>query len=581
VTAILGLNAFHGDAAAALVIDGTLVAAAEEERFNRVKHCAGFPALAAAWCLSDAGIEPGDLDHVAVGRDPKANLGAKVIRTLMRPTSPRFLRARLANASRVRDVRAQLAEALGIQSGDLRAELHNVEHHQAHVASAFLVSPFEEAAVLSVDGFGDFASTMLAVGQGNRFEVLDRVLFPHSLGIYYAAVTQWLGFTKYGDEGKVMGLAPYGDPDRFRAELRRLVYPSGDVFELGLDYFVHHREGVDMTWDEGTPTIGRLYSERLLELLGPAREPDGELTTHHEDVAAAMQAVLEEVYLHVVGRLAERTGRKAICLAGGVALNAVANGMIRPQTPFDDVYVQPAAGDSGIAVGAAYFVWNQELGRPRGFLMDHAYTGPRFDDDRLEAALEAAGLDGRRMEEDELFPFVAERIAAGDVVGWFQGRMEFGPRALGNRSIVADPRRNDMKDILNARIKHREPFRPFAPSILAPRTGEWYEQDYTSPFMIMVYTTRSEKREVVPAVNHVDDTGRVQTVEQHVNPRYWRLIEEFEKLTGVPILLNTSFNENEPIVTTPEDAVETFTKTKMDVLVLGDYVVRRIGTSSS
>ena len=581
MTAILGLNAFHGDAAAALVIDGTLVAAAEEERFNRVKHCAGFPALAAAWCLSDAGIEPGDLDHVAVGRDPKANLGAKVIRTLMRPTSPRFLRARLANASRVRDVRAQLAEALGIQSGDLRAELHNVEHHQAHVASAFLVSPFEEAAVLSVDGFGDFASTMLAVGQGNRFEVLDRVLFPHSLGIYYAAVTQWLGFTKYGDEGKVMGLAPYGDPDRFRAELRRLVYPSGDVFELGLDYFVHHREGVDMTWDEGTPTIGRLYSERLLELLGPAREPDGELTTHHEDVAAAMQAVLEEVYLHVVGRLAERTGRKAICLAGGVALNAVANGMIRPQTPFDDVYVQPAAGDSGIAVGAAYFVWNQELGRPRGFLMDHAYTGPRFDDDRLEAALEAAGLDGRRMEEDELFPFVAERIAAGDVVGWFQGRMEFGPRALGNRSIVADPRRNDMKDILNARIKHREPFRPFAPSILAPRTGEWYEQDYTSPFMIMVYTTRSEKREVVPAVNHVDDTGRVQTVEQHVNPRYWRLIEEFEKLTGVPILLNTSFNENEPIVTTPEDAVETFTKTKMDVLVLGDYVVRRIGTSSS
>jgi carbamoyltransferase len=581
MTAILGLNAYHGDAAAALVIDGTLVAAAEEERFNRVKHCAGFPALAAAWCLEDAGLRPSDLDHVAVGRDPKANLGAKVIRTLMRPTSPRFVRARLANASRVRDVRAQLAEALGVQAGELRAEMHNVEHHQAHVASAFLVSPFDEAAILSVDGFGDFASTMLAVGQGNRFEVLDRVLFPHSLGIYYAAVTQWLGFTKYGDEGKVMGLAPYGDPDRFREALRLLVYPSGDLFELGLDYYVHHKEGVDMTWDEDTPTIGRLYSDKLIDLLGPAREPGGELTTQHEDVAAAMQAVLEEVYLHVVGRLAERTGQQALCLAGGVALNAVANGMIRPQTPFEDVYVQPAAGDSGIAVGSACFVWNHELGNARSYVMDHAYTGPEFGDDRLEAALSAAGLTGTRMEEDDLFAFVAERIADGDVVGWFQGRMEFGPRALGNRSIVADPRRHDMKDILNARIKHREPFRPFAPSILAPRTGEWFEQDYTSPFMVMVYKTRGEKREVVPAVNHVDDTGRVQTVEEHVNPRYWRLIGEFEKLTGVPILLNTSFNENEPIVTTPEDAVDTFTKTKMDLLVLGDYVVRRIGTSSS
>ena len=453
--------------------------------------------------------------------------------------------------------------------------MHSVEHHQAHVASAFFVSPFEEAAVLSVDGFGDFASTMLAVGKGNRFEVLDRVLFPHSLGIYYAAITQWLGFPKYGDEGKVMGLAPYGDPDRYREQLRQVVHPSGDLFELGLDYFVHHNEGVDMTWDEQTPSIGRLYSEKLVELLGPAREPGSELEKQHEDVAAALQAVLEEVYLHVARRLAERTGQTALCLAGGVALNAVANGMIRTETPFEEVYVQPAAGDSGTAVGAAFHVWNQELGKPRGFVMDHAYTGPGYSDEECGEAARAAGFEAERLDDERLFDFVAERMAEGEVVGWFQGRMEFGPRALGNRSIVVDPRRDDMKDILNARIKHREPFRPFAPSLLAPRTGDWYEQDYTSPFMIMVYKTRAEKREQIPAVNHVDDTGRLQTVEEHVNPRYWRLIEAFERKTGVPIVLNTSFNENEPIVMTPEQAVDTFAKTKMDVLVLGNHVIRR------
>jgi carbamoyltransferase len=407
--------------------------------------------------------------------------------------------------------------------------------------------------------------------------VHDRVLFPHSLGLFYTSVTQWLGFPKYGDEGKVMGLAPYGDPDKHRDDLRRLLRLDGPLFELELEYFVHHDEGVDMTWDEGQPTIGRIFSPRLEELLGPARqagEPLGEL---HENVAASLQAVLEEAYLHLVQTAWERTRIANLCLAGGVALNAVANGRIRPETPFDEVYVQPAAGDSGTAVGAAYHVWHQELGKPRGFVMEHAYTGPAFSDEDCGAALEAAGLEGELLDDDGLFAAVAEHIAAGDVVGWFQGRMEFGPRALGHRSIVVDPRRDDMKDILNARIKHREPFRPFAPSVLAETAGDWYEQDYTSPFMIMVYTTRAEKRELVPAVNHVDDTGRLQTVERRVEPRYWRLIKEFERLTGVPILLNTSFNENEPIVMTPQHAVDTFTKTRMDVLVLGNHVVRRNG----
>jgi carbamoyltransferase len=579
MTAILGLNAYHGDAAAALVVDGELVAAAEEERFNRVKHVAGFPSLAAQWCLGEAGIAPDQLDHVAVSRDPRANVGQKLLRTIRHGASARYLKARLQNAAKIRDVRTALADALGIAADSLRAEVHNVEHHQAHVASAFFVSPFDDAAILSVDGFGDFCSTMTAIGSGKSFRVLDRVLFPHSLGIFYAALTQWLGFPEYGDEGKVMGLAPYGNPEKHLKAMRDVVQVDSDLFALNLDYFTHDKEGVDMTWDDGSPTIGRIWSDKVVETFGPAREPRSEMTSHYEDVAAAMQKRLEEVYLHIVERLRERTESSNLCLAGGVALNAVANGRIRPETGFDGLYVQPAAGDSGTAVGAAYYVWNQELGEPRRFVMTHAYTGPEYRDDEIGAAIRDAGIEAERLDDDALFPAIAERIAAGDVVGWFQGRMEFGPRALGHRSIVADPRRNDMKDILNARIKHRESFRPFAPSILADATGDWFDQDYTSPFMVLVYKTKGDKRDKIPAVNHVDDTGRVQTVERDVEPRYYRLIEEFSQLTGVPVVLNTSFNENEPIVMTPAEAVETFLKTRMDVLVLGNYVATRDGAA--
>ncbi len=570
---VLGLNAFHGDAAACLLVDGELVAAIEEERLNRVKHSAGFPRLAAARCLELAGVGAGEIDHVAVSRNPNANLHRKLLRALRAPTSG-FLRSRLANAARVRNVRHELEEALGLGHGELRAELHNVEHHQAHVASAFFVGPFEEAAVLSVDGFGDFASTMLAHGRGNRYEVLDRVLFPHSLGIFYTAVTQWLGFPKYGDEGKVMGLAPYGRPE-YLAEMQKLVMSDGDLFELGLEYYVHHREGVEMTWDEATPSIGRLFSPRLEELLGPAREPGTPLERKHEDVAASLQKALEEIYLHLLNALARRTGSTRLCLAGGVALNAVANGLVRSRTPFRELYVQPAAGDSGTAVGAAYHVWNQELGRPRGFVMDHAYFGPAYGEAEIAEAVDRAGFPSRRLSDEELLAEVARHVAAGRVVGWFQDRMEFGPRALGNRSILADPRRHEMKDVLNARIKHREPFRPFAPSVLAERTGEWYEDDHPSPFMILVYGTRSEKRELVPAVNHVDDTGRLQTVTREANPRYYDLIAAFERETGVPIVLNTSFNESEPIVCSPEEALACFAKTRMDVLVLANHVLER------
>jgi carbamoyltransferase len=574
VSAILGLNAYHGDAAAALVLDGVLVAAAEEERFNRVKHVAGFPELAAAWCLAEAGLKPDDLDHVAIGRNPRANIGAKVRRTIRHRPGIGYIRQRLKNQAEVGHAADALSDALGVDRGQIHARFHHVEHHRAHAASAFFVSPFKDAAVLTVDGFGDFASTMLARGRDSRLDVLDRVLFPHSLGILFTAVTQWLGFPHYGDEGKVMGLAPYGEPT-YMDRMRELVHLDGPLFRLDLEFFTHHTRGVEMTWSSGSPRIGRIYSQRLEELLGPARAPGEPTVKHHEDVARSLQAVLEDAYLHLLETLWERTRTPQLCLAGGVALNAVANGRIIPETPFTDVYVQPAAGDSGTAVGAAFDVWHRAEAGPRGFVMRAADWGAAYDDDECSSAIAAAGLTATKIDDDDLFPLVAKRIAAGDVVGWFQGRMEFGPRALGQRSIVADPRRDDMKDILNARIKHRESFRPFAPSILADRVGEWFEQDYPSPFMVLVYKTREEKREQIPAVNHVDDTGRVQSVEQDVLPRYWRLIHEFDKLTGVPILLNTSFNENEPIVMTPGQALETFQKTRMDMLVLGNHVLRR------
>jgi carbamoyltransferase len=577
VTAILGLNAYHGDAAAALVVDGDLVAAAEEERFNRVKHCAGFPVLAVRWCLADAGLGPEQIDHVAVGRNPRSNAGAKLRRLLTGPPRPSYVASRARNAAVVdrRGIRAALAGALGVEPEALRAKFHAVEHHLAHAASAFFVSPFEEAAVLSLDGFGDFASAMLARGSAETLEVRGRVLFPHSLGIFYTAMTQWLGFPHYGDEGKVMGLAPFGDPEQFLPTMRRIAVTDGDVFRLGLEYFTHHSHGVEMTWESGSPTVGRIFSDRLCEDLGPPREPEEEISSRHVDAAAALQARLEELVLHVVGALARSTGSRNLCLAGGVALNAVANGRIRPETPFEELYVQPAAGDSGTAVGAAFHVWHEKLRGRRGFVMKHAYTGPRFDDASIELAIANAGVEANLVADEELFPAVAERLAAGDVVGWFQGRMELGPRALGNRSILADPRRTEMKGILNARVKHREPFRPFAPSVMSGSTGEWFEQSYESPFMVLVYGVRPEKRELVPAITHVDGTGRLQTVEQDVSPRYHRLLADFERLTGVPMLLNTSFNESEPIVMSPEDALETFAKTRIDVLVLGNYVVRR------
>ncbi|HEY2544675.1 MAG TPA: carbamoyltransferase [Candidatus Acidoferrum sp.] len=575
---ILGINAYHGNASAAIVCEGRLVAAVEEERFNRVKYAAGFPAHAIRYCLKEAGLELKDIDQVAVPRNPYARLATKLFYAMRMPS---FARERVKVLAKFTGIPEALAKAFDTDPAKLAAKFHRIEHHQAHLASAFFVSPFERAALLSADGLGDFASTMWGTGAGSRMKIEGAIAFPHSLGLYYSAVTQYLGFLKFGDEYKVMGLGAYGEPEQLDA-VRKIVYAHGDGFRLGLDYFTHHRTGPEMSWADAdkTPTLGTIFSEEMEKLLGPKRNPDEPLEQRHKNLASALQARLEEIYLGMLKKLAERTRLKAVCLAGGVAFNCVANGKIFDKTGFEQVYVHPAAGDGGLAVGAAYYVWHQILGNPRSFAMDHAYWGPGYSRDDVRRAIDTNGLGKKacrveELPEDSLMARTAAIVADGKILGWFQGRAEWGPRALGNRSIVADPRRPEMKEILNQRIKHREIFRPFAPSILAESTGEWFEKSHPSPFMTLAYAVRPEKRDKIPAPTHVDGTGRLQTVTREANPRYWGLIKAFEQLTGVPVVLNTSFNDNEPIVCRPEEALDCFQRTQMDALVVGDFLITR------
>ena len=578
---VLGVNAYHGDSSACLLRNGVLVAAAEEERFRRIKHWAGFPSEAIRYCLAEGGIGLADLDMVAVNQSGKANLWRKAAFAIAARPSPSLLLDRLRNRRKRAGVVEELLRTFPGEA--LRAEVRHVEHHLAHLASAFLVSPFDDAVAVSVDGFGDFASAAWGAGHGNRIGVDARVYFPHSLGIFYQAITQYLGFPNYGDEYKVMGLAPYGRPS-FLREMRQIVELREDGgFRLDLAYFRHHREKVEYQWDAGAPRVGSLHAARLAQLLGPARTQDGELTERHKDIACSAQAMYEEALFHLLNRLHERYGLDDLVLAGGCAMNSVANGKVCRSTPFKRIYVPPGAGDAGGAIGTALVAGQSRgAGGPR-FVMDHAYWGPGFTDqemgDLLAQQAEALGRNNCSVRliatEDELARRTAAAIAAGQVVGWFQGRMEWGPRALGNRSILADPRRSDMKDILNRKIKRRESFRPFAPSILREAVADWFECDEDVPFMSQVYPIREEQRSRIPAVTHVDGTGRLQTVRRDGNPRYYRLIAEFAELTGVPMVLNTSFNENEPVVCRPAEALDCFLRTEMDILVLGLWMVER------
>jgi carbamoyltransferase len=576
---ILGINAYHANASAAIVVDGRLIAAVEEERLNRVKYAAGLPVQAIQFCLDEAGVKLTELDHIAIPRDPWARWKTK-LRFALR--MPRFALDRARVMARFAGIQEELAAAFGVAPAAIRAQFHRIEHHFAHLASAYFVSPFERAAVLSADGLGDFASAMWAVGEGPRMRPLGEVTFPHSLGMYYTALTQYLGFWKFGDEYKVMGLAAYGEPE-FLEEFRRIVRADRPLsFRLGLEYFLHQSQGPEMTWrgSDKTPVLGRLFSPYLEKRLGPARKADEPLTKRHHNLAASMQAALEEVLVAHWKALAEKTTEKVLCLAGGVAFNCLANGKLLSRSTFEHAYVQPAAGDAGLSVGAAFAVEHQILGRPREFTMDHAAWGPQFSEQKVQHALKNSPFSNGdvqidEMEESALLRATAQRIADGKIVGWFQGRVEWGPRALGQRSILADPRRPEMKDILNRRIKHRESFRPFAPSILEEATREFFESPHPSPFMTFAFPVRPEKRTVIPAPTHVDGTARLQTVSRSANPLYWKLLRAFGDLTGVPVVLNTSFNDNEPIVCRPEEALECFRRTQMDVLVIGNLVLEK------
>ena len=577
---ILGINAYHADSAAAVVRDGKLVAAAEEERFRRVKHWAGFPSQALAYCLDEAKLNLADVDHIALNQDNRANLVRKVIYFAVRRPSIGLVLKRLANRRKREGLTALLLKEFPHQK--FCGELHHVEHHLAHLSSAFHVSPFEAAAVVSVDGFGDFASAAWGVANGREIRVQERVFFPHSLGVFYQAVTQYLGFPHYGDEYKVMGLAPYGRPS-FLDAMQKIVrlLPDGS-FELDLKFFRHHREDVAYQWANGSPEFGDLFSPALENLLGPRRDPTEPLNDRHRDVARSAQGMYEVAFFHLLRMLQKQSGMTDLALAGGCAMNSVANGKVRRMTPFRRVYIQSAAGDAGGAIGAAFAVWHK-LGGQRNFKMNHAYWGPAFDASEIAQVIAehrsqicASGCAVEEiLEEQTLCRRTAAAIAEGQVLGWFQGRMEWGPRALGNRSILCDPRRADMKALLNAKIKRRESFRPFAPSVLEEAVAEWFEEDDAVPFMMQVFQIREEKRSLIPAVTHVDGSGRLQTVSVQANPLYHRLIREFQQFTGIPMVLNTSFNENEPVVCTPQEALDCFLRTSMDTLVLGNVMISR------
>jgi carbamoyltransferase len=574
---ILGLNMFHADASAAIVRDGEIVFAIAEERLNRLKHYGGFPALAVKACLDAVGAKISDIDHVSVGQDSDANLTKKVQYALANPAKVlNFIKLRQRKEA-MRDVRTLLADALAVDSGQLRFVEHHLEHHIAHIASAYYCSPWDKAAGFSYDGSGDFVSTMMARCDGNEIEVLDRVFLPHSLGSFYTMICEFIGYRKYGDEGKVMGLAPYGKPT-YCESVKEVVDLKNGNFRLDLDYFkpLGSNQGMQVLAD-GTVRLARHFSDRMVKLFGTPREPHAEITQRDMDLAYAMQHRFEEVFFHLLNELHQKVPVENLAMAGGCALNSVANGKLFGETPFRKTYIQPAAGDEGLAIGAALHTYHSVLKQPRRSVLKNSYLGPEFSDEVIESELKKAGLQFRKLERAPFLEEVADLVAGGNVVGWFQGRMEWGPRALGNRSIVAHPGRPDMKDILNARIKHREWFRPFAPSILAEYQSEYFEHDHPSPFMLHVYKIRPEKRSELCAVNHVDDTGRLQTVSRDENALYYDLIDAFRRKTGIPVILNTSFNENEPIVCRPEEAIDCFKRTRMDALAIGSYLAVKAG----
>ncbi len=578
---IIGINAYHADSSACIIKDGKLVTAVEEERFTRIKHFAGFPKLSIQHCLDECEISLSDVNYIAINQDPKANNFKRLIFLLTHRPSLKLIIDKISKRKKYHSIKDTLNQEF--KNDNFNGEVVNIEHHLAHLSSCFHVSPFEEACVVSVDGFGDFASSAWGYGKNNDIKIDKKIHFPHSLGIFYQSITQYLGFKNYGDEYKIMGLAPYGKPEYLHKLKKILILKPNGEFELNLKYFKFYKSNFNYTWNSGTVSIDDLYSNEMEVLLGKSRTKNEELTDFHKDIAHSTQKIYEEAFLNIVNTLYNKYKSKNLCIAGGCGMNSVANGKVKKLTNFENVYIQPAAGDAGGAIGSAFSTYHNILKQPKSFVMKHAYWGNSYSEDYIKSLLEKNKLKldknfevKKIHDQSELSKDVASEIADGKVVGWFQGKMEWGPRALGNRSILGDPRRKDMKDILNLKIKRRESFRPFAPSILSENVDQWFEIDDKVPFMMKVYQIKEDKRSIIPAVTHVDGSGRLQTVSSEINNKYYSLINEFFKLTKVPILLNTSFNENEPIVCKPEEALDCFLRTKMDLLVLENILIKRI-----
>lgn len=589
---ILGISCYFHDASAALLKDGDLIAAAEEERFTRKKHDYEFPQNAIDFCLGAGGLKAADLDYVVFFEKPFIKFERLLLTSMQ--TFPRshkvFREAMITWLGDKLWIKTLIQKRLGVPATKILFS----EHHLSHAASAFFCSGFEEAAIMTVDGVGEWTTASIGIGRGTEIKLLKEIRFPHSLGLLYSAFTAFLGFEVNEGEYKVMGMAPFGTP-KYLDKVYKLIRIAKDAsFELDMDYFSFHHSA-DQT-----------FNHKFVDLFGQPRDPKalfftpgtgypsyfgdkpgnykqlGKENQHYADIAASIQTATEEILVNMARQVQKETGHKKLCMAGGVALNSVANGRILKETGFEEIYIQPSAGDGGGSVGAALYAYHTVLGNPRKFVMEHAYWGQENSPCVIEGFLKENGIPYERLErEEKLIERVVDNLQNGKVIGWSHGRFEWGPRALGSRSILADPRRADMKDIVNVKIKFREPFRPFAPSVLAERTEEYFDlpnaaKHYPARFMLYVVDVKPEKREIIPAITHVDGTGRLQTVRKEYNPRYYRLIETFGQATGVPIVLNTSFNlKGEPIVNTPAEAFNTFSKSGMDVLVLGDYVVEK------
>lgn len=579
---VLGISSYHPDSSAALVIDGEIVAAVDEERLNRIKHSPGFPENAIKYCLEKGKISISQVDHIAVANDLKVNVARKIAFSLSTfPVSAwpgyfaSYMRQRVM---RPLNIIEDLSRRIGGEPDDLRKKVKRVEHHNAHGASSFFTSPFEDAAILTMDGSGDFVTCALSLGERNRIRRVSQVYWPNSLGMLYFSVTQYLGFHELGAEGKVMALASYGKP-RHMDEFRKIIRLAPDGFRMDMDYFTFHLPVLIDNWGDPTTAAFFVYrdwlSKKFHSAFGPARKPGTEYSQKYLDIAASLQLTLEETVFHLLKILHKKTRTDNVCLAGGVALNCVMNGKVASSTPFKRVFVQPNAGDGGLSLGSALYLYHNVLSNTRKVALKSASLGTEFTNREVKEALDNAGL--RYARHEDIAPRVAKEIANGKVIGWFQGRMEFGPRALGNRSILADPRRGEMRDYINSAVKNREMFRPFAPSVLEEDAKEFFTVDgFPSPFMLLAFNVHPEKTDKVPAITHIDGTARVQTVDHLANPRYRRLIEEFKKLTGIPMVLNTSFNlKGEPVVSSPKDAIKSFLATKIDVLAIEDYIVEK------